>query len=97
MNKKVLHTLEFDKVIEKGHVDFGDIPTSKGNIENYKGYQNMVEILDVIAAIVVFILTEDRRLPMILIDRWTPLMVLLLLICWIADIRLMRYRDRIEN
>ena len=56
-----------------------------------------LEILDVIAAIVAFILTEDMRLPMILIDRWTPLMVLLLLICWIADIRLMRYRDRIEN
>lgn len=52
---KYMETL-FDKVIEKGHVDFGDIPTSKGNIENYKGYQNMVEILDVIAK-----LASDRK------------------------------------
>ena len=39
---------------------------------------------------------NDMRLPMILIDKWTPLMVLLMLICWIADARLMRYRDKRE-
>ncbi len=56
-----------------------------------------LEIVDVIAAIVAFILTEDMRLPMILVDRWTPLMILLLLICWIVDVRLMRYRDQKED
>ena len=55
-----------------------------------------LELVDVIAAVVAFILTEDMRLPMILIDKWTPLMVLLMLICWIADARLMRYRDKME-
>ncbi len=53
-----------------------------------------LEVIDVIAAVVAFILTEDMRLPMILIDKWTPLMLLLLLICWIVDVRLMRYRDK---
>ena len=54
----------------------------------------VLELVDVIAAVIAFILTEDMRLPMILIDKWTPLMVLLLLICWIVDVRLMRYRDK---
>ena len=35
-------------------------------------------ILTAIAAIITFILTEDMRLPMILIDRWTLLMVIML-------------------
>ena len=53
-----------------------------------------LELIDSIAAIVAFILTEDMRLPMILIDRWTPLMLLLLAICWIVDVRLLRYREK---
>jgi hypothetical protein len=52
-----------------------------------------LELVDVIAAIIAFILTEDMRLPMVLIDKWTPLMLILLVICWALDVRLMRYRD----
>ena len=52
-----------------------------------------LELVDVIAAIVAFVLTEDMRLPMVLIDKWTPLMLILLLICWVLDVRLMRYRE----
>lgn len=36
----------YDSVIEKGHIDFDDIPLSKGNIVEYKGYTNMVEVLE---------------------------------------------------
>ena len=32
---------------------------------------------------------------MILVDRWTPLMILLLVLCWIVDVWLMRYRDKL--
>lgn len=53
------------------------------------------ELIDSIAAIIAFLLTEDMRLPMILVDRWTPLMIVLMLICWILDVRLMRYRDKV--
>ena len=35
-------------------------------------------ILTAIAAVITFILTEDMRLPMILIDKWTILMVIML-------------------
>ena len=38
------------------------------------------DLVPAILAVIAFILTEDVRLPMILIDRWTPLMVILLLI-----------------
>ncbi|MBQ9249590.1 MAG: sortase [Oscillospiraceae bacterium] len=52
-----------------------------------------LELIDTIAAIVAFILTEDMRLPVVLIDRWTPLMLLLLAVCWVADVRLLRYHE----
>ena len=39
----------YDSVITKSHIDFDDIPTSKGNIVEYKGYTNMVEILENVA------------------------------------------------
>jgi hypothetical protein len=35
----------FQSAIDKGHIDFGDIPKSAGNIKAYKGYNNMVETL----------------------------------------------------
>ena len=35
----------FRSVINKGHIDFGDIPKSKGNIKDYSGYQNMIDTL----------------------------------------------------
>lgn len=54
------------------------------------------EIVLLIAAIIAFILTEDMRTPMILIDKWTPLMVLILAITWIVDVRLARYRAGVE-
>ncbi len=36
----------YSSVIDKSHVDFGDIPNSRGNIEKYSGYASMNEILD---------------------------------------------------
>ena len=54
----------------------------------------VLELIVSVAALVAFILTEDMRLPMVLIDRWTPLMLLLLLICWIIDVLLVRYRRK---
>lgn len=35
----------YDSVISKNHIDFGDIPNSKGNIVEYSGYTNMIEVL----------------------------------------------------
>lgn len=36
----------FDSVIRKGHIDFDNIPDSRGNIVEYVGYTNMIEVLE---------------------------------------------------
>jgi hypothetical protein len=42
------HENLYKSIIEKAHIDFGDIPNSKGNIRNYKGYPSMVQTLEAI-------------------------------------------------
>lgn len=41
----------YKSVIEKAHIDFEDIPASKGDITKYKGYIDMVKCLDIISRI----------------------------------------------
>lgn len=36
----------YDSVISKSHIDFDDIPKTKGNIVEYSGYTNMIEVLE---------------------------------------------------
>ena len=55
----------------------------------------VLELIFGALALVAFIPTENMRLPMVLIDRWTPLMILLLLIVWLLDVRLIRYRNKV--
>lgn len=45
------------------------------------------------------ILTENIKLPMVLIDKWTPLMLVFLAVCWGIDVALIRCREnqRREN
>lgn len=38
----------YKNIVDKGHVDFGDIPKSKGDITKYSGYKNMVDSLDIL-------------------------------------------------
>lgn len=45
-----------------------------------------------IASVLVFIFTEDMKLPMVLIDRWTPVMLLLLIGSMLAEFILTRYK-----
>ena len=56
----------------------------------------VLEVFVAVGAVVAFILTEDMRLPMVLIDRWTPLMLILLAGIWVIDFILIRYRDQVE-
>lgn len=56
----------------------------------------VLETVLVLAAVVTFLLTEDMRLPMTLVDQWTPLMLLYLALCWLIDVRLVRYRGRVR-
>lgn len=36
----------YQDILDKGHIDFADIPRSKGNIESYSGYKTMMDTLD---------------------------------------------------
>lgn len=55
----VRHTEQlYQSVIDKGHIDFGDIAKSKGNIQNYSGYSNMKETLNIIRQ-----LSVEQRKP----------------------------------
>ena len=56
-----------------------------------------LELVIAVLAVVAFILTENMKLPMALIDRWSPLMILLLVMCWIIDVRLLRRRGPEEE
>ena len=44
VTKKTIENL-YQSVIDKGHIDFDDIPKSKGNISNYSGYKTMIQVL----------------------------------------------------
>ena len=52
----------------------------------------ILEVLLSIASIIAFILTEDMRLPMVLIDKWTPLMLILMIGSLLVDFILTRYK-----
>ena len=54
----------------------------------------MIEIVLSVLALICFILTEDMRLPMILVDKWTPLMLIFLIAVYILDVALVRYREK---
>ena len=56
----------------------------------------VLETVLVLAAVVTFLLTENLRLPMTLVDQWTPLMLLYLALCWLIDVRLVGYRGRVR-
>ncbi len=45
-----------------------------------KGILRIMDIIPAVAAVITFILTEDMSLPMVLTDKWTLLMVVILLV-----------------
>ena len=40
------HQKLYDSILNKAHIDFGDIPKSRGNIKNYSGYHTMMDTLN---------------------------------------------------
>lgn len=48
--KKYVEKL-YDSVISKGHIDFDDIPTSRGDIDNYKRLPQMLDVINSIKAL----------------------------------------------
>ena len=50
INKKYREKL-YQNIIDRAHVDFGDIPKSKGDITKYSGFNTMKETLDILISI----------------------------------------------
>ena len=44
---------------------------------NKKGFWRVASLIPAIAAVIAFVLTENMKLPMIMVDRWTLLMVVI--------------------
>lgn len=42
----------YKQVVSKSHINFGDIPTSRGNIKKYSGYKSMMETLQTMRKLV---------------------------------------------
>lgn len=55
------------------------------------------ELVVSILAVIAFLYTEDMSMPMVLIDRWTPFMLLILLGNWLIDLILIRYRKNMPE
>ena len=55
-------------------------------------YGIIAELLVFLIALITFLYTEDLRYPIQMIDIWTPLMILFLLISWLFDRYLVRYK-----
>ena len=56
----------------------------------------VLELIISIVALKGFIDTEDMRVPMVIIDIWTPIMIFWLGCCWLTDVLLVRHRKKIE-
>lgn len=51
----------FQSVIDRAHIDFGNIPESRGKIVNYKGYEPMINVLKTMED-----LAEEQKNPAVL-------------------------------
>lgn len=52
----------------------------------------LLEFIVAFIALITFILTENMKLPIVLIDEWTPLMLAFLFISWLVDVTLLRIK-----
>ena len=53
----------------------------------------VIEGVLAVLSVITFVLTQNLRKPMVIIDKWTPLMLILLIGCLVADITLTRYKE----
>ena len=62
-----------------------------------KGLWRLASLIPALGAILAFILTEDMSLPMILVDRWTILMVIIGLVQILVAIFSKKKKEEVEE
>ncbi|MBR3992166.1 MAG: sortase, partial [Clostridia bacterium] len=88
--------VEYEDAETDGYEDDGPLYRVKKFLRRLRAGVG-IEVLTAALAIIAFILTENLRNPMVFIDKWTPLMLGILLVAWIIDVRLARYREDKEQ
>lgn len=62
-----------------------------------KRHTNILSILIAIGAVLLFIFTENVRLPMTLVDQWTPLMIILAIVGIVIFVLTKDRKKKIED
>lgn len=64
---------------------------------NKKGFWRVASLIPAIAAVIAFVLTENMRLPMIMVDRWTLLMVIIAVVQLIVAVLCKKKKESEED
>lgn len=62
-----------------------------------KRHTNLLPILIAIGSVLLFVFTENVRLPMTLVDQWTPLMIILAIVGVLSFILTRDRKKKIED
>ena len=60
--------------------------------ENWQLIGFMLELIVTVFSVFWFIWTENMRQPMVIIDKWTLLMIVLFAVAWASDVYLIKYK-----
>ncbi len=64
---------------------------------NKKGFWRVASLIPAVAAVIAFVLTENMRLPMIMVDRWTLLMVIIAVVQLIVAVLCKKKKEYEED
>ena len=64
---------------------------------NKKGFWRVASLIPAIAAVIAFALTENMRLPMVMVDRWTLLMVIIAVVQLIVAVLCKKKKESEED
>ena len=65
-------------------------------VKRYKRWK-VASVIDAILAVIVFILTENMKLPMVLVDKWTILMIIFAVVSIVSLVFGRKYHDEDEE
>jgi hypothetical protein len=73
------------------------LPEEDAEARRRKGWIRIGSIVPAVAAIILFVFTQDMRLPMVMVDRWTMLQILILLVQAMVGLLAKKKWDREEE
>ena len=86
-----------EKAQEEQEKDKENYPYHVKRFRNRIIIGTILELIICVVSVLVFLLTEDIRLPLTVIDKWTPYMILIFALCILTDIFLMRKKKNMRE